>query len=63
MTSEKTGCVHHWEIASPDGPLSLGVCRECGERRMFDNVGTWDMYRGPGRPKKAQPRSGGKFSG
>ncbi len=27
---------HHWCLASPDGPESLGKCY-CGEERMFKN--------------------------
>ena len=28
---------HWWRIGSPDGALSVGVCRYCGERRQFAN--------------------------
>ena len=31
------GCRHHWVIASPDGPVSKGVCRLCGAEREFKN--------------------------
>lgn len=30
-------CVHHWIIAPPLGPESEGICKICGERRMFQN--------------------------
>jgi hypothetical protein len=30
-------CVHHWKIASPDGPTSHGTCRRCGAERKFPN--------------------------
>ncbi len=30
-------CVHHWRIASPKGPTSVGVCQECGAEREFSN--------------------------
>ena len=30
-------CAHYWEIATPDGPTSLGVCKLCGEERVHDN--------------------------
>jgi hypothetical protein len=30
-------CVHHWVIDSPAGSTSTGVCRICGERRLFSN--------------------------
>ena len=30
-------CSHHWVIESSNGPLSEGVCQQCGERREFSN--------------------------
>jgi len=41
-------CVHHWRIESPHGPESEGVCKLCGEKRMFANFtpetrGLWSM--------------------
>lgn len=34
-------CVHHWMIEPADGrPTSKGVCRRCGEERVFENH--WD---------------------
>ena len=30
-------CKHHWEIESPAGPSSHGVCRLCGDEKDFDN--------------------------
>ena len=30
-------CKHHWVIDRPKGPLSVGVCQRCGERREFRN--------------------------
>lgn len=30
-------CPHHWHIEQANGPESLGICRDCGERRMFKN--------------------------
>lgn len=29
--------VHFWAIAPASGPTSKGVCRECGEERIFRN--------------------------
>ena len=29
---------HWWRIVSPDGVMSIGVCRYCGERREFANT-------------------------
>ncbi len=30
-------CRHHWLIASPDGAVSMGRCKVCGESREFHN--------------------------
>ena len=39
-------CVHHWVIDAPSGPVSLGSCKLCGERREFrnyvDNTPYWE---------------------
>ena len=34
----KATCRHYWLIEPPDGPVSRGVCKLCGEVKMFDNV-------------------------
>ncbi len=35
-------CTHPWIIATPDGPVSKGRCRLCGEEKEFTNtVETW----------------------
>ncbi len=31
-------CRHHWVIDTPDGAMSGGVCRLCGEHKLFANV-------------------------
>ncbi len=38
-------CRHHWIIESPQGALSVGRCKICGEEREFRNSGNdyiWD---------------------
>ena len=30
-------CVHHWIIDAPEGPVSRGMCKKCGEERDFSN--------------------------
>ena len=30
-------CCHHWIIQTADGPVSLGVCKNCFETREFQN--------------------------
>lgn len=29
--------VHHWIIEEPEGPTSLGTCKNCGTQREFKN--------------------------
>ncbi len=36
-TQERSGCRHHWVIDPPNGPVSTGACRSCGEERDFPN--------------------------
>ena len=33
----KVKCIHHWEIEEPDGPISEGICKNCGEKKEFQN--------------------------
>ena len=33
-----TGCRHHWIIETPNGPVSKGICKLCGEKRDFENI-------------------------
>ncbi len=28
---------HRWRIDEPSGPISLGVCKECGAEKQFKN--------------------------
>lgn len=49
----KSMCRHHWMIEPPDGPLSKGVCKLCGEVRMFNNI-LEDLF---ARSDSATPRS------
>ena len=30
-------CAHHWMIAVPNGPISEGVCKRCGQVSAFQN--------------------------
>jgi hypothetical protein len=34
----RSACKHHWVIEPPDGPTSKGVCKVCGEVKVFDNI-------------------------
>ena len=31
------GHAHRWRIEEPNGPESIGRCRECGETKVFRN--------------------------
>ncbi len=33
----KPVCRHHWVIDPPNGSVSRGVCKFCGEERSFNN--------------------------
>jgi hypothetical protein len=35
-------CCHHWIIDVAKAPLSKGVCRLCGEEKLFRNQLHWD---------------------
>ncbi|HUF54043.1 MAG TPA: hypothetical protein VMR52_09765 [Dehalococcoidia bacterium] len=44
-TSDEPTCQHHWVIAAPQGAMSQGRCKRCGEEREFRNSTTdyvWD---------------------
>ncbi len=32
-------CSHQWIIKPPEGPVSIGRCRLCGEERKLSNSG------------------------
>ena len=44
-------CPHYWIIETPDGPISPGRCRLCGEEKEFNNSIEW-TYRVQYRGKK-----------
>ncbi|MBM3945731.1 MAG: hypothetical protein FJ317_09655 [SAR202 cluster bacterium] len=31
------GCMHHWVIDAPAGPISKGTCKLCGTQKQFQN--------------------------
>lgn len=35
--AQPSDCSHWWKIERPEGILSKGVCRKCGEAREFRN--------------------------
>lgn len=37
-------CRHHWVIDAPEGALSLGRCKICGEQKEFRNSAGDSMW-------------------
>ena len=37
LVIDESGCAHYWQIQSPSGSTSGGVCKRCGETRNFFN--------------------------
>lgn len=35
--TKTSDCVHHWQIAIANGPISAGTCKLCNEERDFVN--------------------------
>jgi hypothetical protein len=42
----KAECIHHWVIEPPNGAVSAGKCRLCGERRDFRNSYEYSSWYG-----------------
>ena len=45
------GCVHHWVIDPPNGAVSKGSCKVCGEEKEFRNsfeYSSWYGNKSPG---------------
>ena len=45
------GCVHHWVIDPPNGAVSQGRCKVCGEEKEFRNsfeYSSWYGNKSPG---------------
>lgn len=32
-------CVHHWKIETPNGAVSTGICKKCGDTKPYNNSG------------------------
>ena len=37
QSETRQGCCHYWVIEVANGGTSEGICRFCGEQRLFDN--------------------------
>ena len=52
--SNTPNCIQHWMLESPNGRLSEGICKKCGESKMFPNLMPW-MEEGNSHWTKSQP--------
>ena len=51
------GCVHHWVIDPPNGAVSEGRCKACGEKKEFRNSFEYSSWYGN---KSPAPKAGVK---
>jgi hypothetical protein len=51
------GCVHHWVIDPPNGAVSKGRCKACGEEKEFRNSFEYSSWYGN---KSPAPKAGAK---
>jgi hypothetical protein len=51
------GCVHHWVIDPPNGAVSQGRCKACGEEKEFRNSFEYSSWYGN---KSPAPKAGAK---
>ena len=45
QSPEAPTCAHHWVIATPNGAMSNGKCKVCGQEKEFPNSaedGLWE---------------------
>jgi hypothetical protein len=54
VAAVKADCSHHWVIEPPNGAVSAGTCRMCGERREFRNSYEYSSWYG----SKTTPKPG-----
>ena len=40
----KGHCAHYWIIDPPDGPVSRGVCKICGDEKEFNNYAFYPRW-------------------
>jgi hypothetical protein len=56
-TPEDNGCVHHWVIDPPNGAVSEGRCKACGQKKEFRNSFEYSSWYGN---KSPAPKGGAK---
>jgi len=54
-------CRHHWVIEAPEGPVSIGRCRVCGQSSHFKNFIDSTPWGEDGREPDPQPQDAGKI--
>mgnify|MGYP003962425011 FL=1 len=47
---DEGGCVHHWVIDPPNGAVSQGRCKACGEQKEFRNSFEYSSWYGNKSP-------------
>ena len=51
-------CVHHWVIDPPNGAVSKGRCKVCGEEKEFRNSFEYSSWYGNKSPGAKGPQKG-----
>ena len=51
------GCTHHWVIEPPNGAVSKGRCKDCGEIQEFRNSFEYSSWYGTKSPKPAKGKT------
>jgi hypothetical protein len=54
---DDSGCKHHWVIDPPNGAVSNGRCKACGEEKEFRNSFEYSSWYGN---KSPAPKAGAK---
>lgn len=58
----RLGIAHHWDIEPPNGPISMGMCGNCGTIRAFSNSGVYIPWSEAGNLRNANRDGTGRFS-
>ena len=53
--NKSTECSHHWSIEPPNGTMSIGNCKLCGEKREFRNSFEYSSWYGSKSPSDVAP--------
>ena len=58
----ENGCTHHWVIEPPNGSVSRGKCKHCGESEEFRNSFEYSSWYGTKSPSAANKARAAKAS-